>query len=220
MSRAPCLLVVLVLGGSAGAGCYRNDRTLATPAWARVTSRVRVANAPVVELAIPFEDQRPQPQRCGLRKIEKEVGTLFCASPPNLWLAALLAEDLRQSGFVVLDRWAPAGPAAGHAVQIDGVLSQFFVEPEVDFHSTFLGGTASDYLRIDEGDIGVRLHARGPRFEAQRRIYVKGLADPVDEMFQDPEQQAVERSVNEALRKMVLAIVELVNLAPGLEGGP
>jgi hypothetical protein len=196
-------------------GCHHADRKIDPSLWAQVTSRVRVANRPVVILTTPFLDRRSQPQRCGMLKGTREMGNIVCTSPPQIWLAALLAEDLRRSGFVVLDQQS-ADSDLSQAVRVDGVLTQFFVEPDVSNDYSFFA-TAADQVYVPEADIAVELHAHGVHFEAQRRIYVKGLADRDHPLFADVHRQALDRSVSEALGKMVLAIVELVNLAPGLE---
>jgi hypothetical protein len=209
MSRARVFVVLGALMGLLPAGCVYQDSVVDPSPWPQVTSRLRVANRPAVILAPAFADERPQPQRCGLRKNDAERATVRCSAPPTTWLAELLAHDLRAAGFEVLDRETP-GRAA---VRVAGTLTQFFIEPNIDFA---FGDAPSEMIYDEEADIGVRLRASGPGFTAERRIYVKAVGARDDYRVSRTEQNAVDGSVHESLRRMVLAIVELVNLAPGL----
>jgi hypothetical protein len=121
---------------------------------------------------------------------------------PAQWIAAMLAAELRASGFTVLT--TPEG-SRDSALKIDGVLLKIFAEPVVGAWSTLI-----------ESDLSVRLVATSRTgLGAERTFFVKGNVENViwtQGIFND----SVERGTRVLLRKMVEAILELMKQYPQL----
>jgi hypothetical protein len=166
-----------------------------------------------VVLETPFVDGRPQPSRCGMKKNWHETASVFCESPPNLWLAGMLEDDLRAAGVDVYENAAPAGQ---EAVTVAAVLTQFFVEPEVWNYYYVI---AASQEHRPEADIGLRLTVRGPTFVGERRVYVKGLGVPIDGLDSNY-QLAIDDGVNQALAAAVAAIVDIITHLPSSPAEP
>lgn len=195
--------MVLGLLGSLGSGCLRWDAVARTPPLTSVSSGLKVAGAPAVVVMKPFVDDRGQRGQCGMKKYKEPTAKVLCESPPNIWLAELLAQDLRAAGFTVHADPVPSGP---DELRIEGVLTQFFVEPDVENYYQY---TWLHTQHRPEADIGVTLTAKRRGLAAERRFYVKGLG--LDENGYDSNyQRAVDDGVRKALGEMVRAIIDLV----------
>jgi hypothetical protein len=192
-------------------GCATQDATVRPPAPATVATGYRIWGSPAVVLATPFVDQRPDPSRCGMKKAWSKVSArINCSEPPARWLAQFLAQELRIAGFRVYEREKEVPPGQP-VVRIEGFLSQLFVEPDIELHY-YVFYAYGHY--IPEADLAVRLVARGPHFEAERRFYVKGEGDHNGGGLESNFQLALDNSVGKTLQFLVAAIGELVDFAP------
>ncbi|HSY41970.1 MAG TPA: hypothetical protein VLA79_20690 [Polyangia bacterium] len=203
----------LIVGGALQGGCLYWDMTARVPPHHVVARDQRATGALAVVLERPFVDVRPQPNRCGMKKVRHETASVFCEAPPNVWLADMLEDDLRAAGVDVYENAAPAG---GDAVTIAVVLTQFFVEPEVWGEPAF-PWYAQEHQ--PEADIGLRLTARNRAFVGDRRLYVKGLGVHTDGLDSNY-QLAIDDAVDKALAAAVTAIVDLVAHPPSAPAEP
>jgi len=199
---------LLTLGG----GCTFQDARLRAPSADAVASGDRIDGSPAIVMAPSFVDERPDRGRCGMKKAaSKPAARVDCDAAPNQWLAKLLVGELRATGFQVYEHEAPPGQPV---VRIEGFLTQLFVEPDVktEYYVLYASGHY-----IPEADIAVRLVASGASFQAERNFYVKGVGEYMGGALESNFQLALDNSTRESLRRMVAAIAELVNLAPGFE---
>jgi len=197
----------LIVIGALQSGCLHWDMTARTPQHHGAERAPQAKGALAVVLASPFVDGRPQPNRCGMKKNQRETASVFCESPPNVWLSKMLEDDLRAAGVDVYENAAPAGR---EAVTVAAVLTQFFVEPEVELRYYVLWVYQE---HRPEADIGLRLTVRGPAFVGERHLYVKGLglhADGLDGNY----QLAIDDAVNQVMAAAVAAIVDIVAHPP------
>jgi hypothetical protein len=200
--RACTLAAIAMVAALCAPGCALTNMTLETPPHARVTRAASVGQGREIALVVPFADRRATPQRCGMKKngYNMDTADVLCAEPPNQWLAALLAEELRKAGFQVATDPRQAGPGA---LRLEGTLTQFFLEPDVGF-VTF----------APEADIELRLVATAPSgLVAERRFYAKGRETA---MFGTEEnfRLAADSAVRDMLVRVVAAVTELVRQVP------
>jgi hypothetical protein len=135
-----------------------------------------------------------------------DTADILCAEPPNQWLAALLAEELRKAGFRVATDPRQTGPGA---LRLEGTLTQFFLEPDVGF-LTF----------SPEADIELRLVATAPSgLVAERRFYGKGRETALSGL-EDNFRLAADSAVRDMLARVVNAVAELVQQHPELGLAP
>lgn len=124
-------------------------------------------------------------------------------SPPDAWIAKLLADELRASGFMVL---GPDDPSRSSALHIDGTLLQLFVEPVIGAWTGSL-----------EADLSVRLRATTTTgLEAERTFLVKGWKGGQLASTMQPYHTALDRATQAMLDEMVRAILELMDRYPQL----
>jgi hypothetical protein len=148
-----------------------------------------------------------------MKKNQRETASVFCESPPNVWLADMLEDDLRAAGVDVFENAAPPGR---DAATIAVVLTQFFVEPEVwNYYYVILNSQE----HRPEADIGLRLTVRGPAFVGERRLYVKGLGVHADGL-ESNYQVAIDDAVDQALAAAVAAIVDIIAHPPASPAEP
>jgi hypothetical protein len=197
----------LIVSGALQGGCLRWDMTARIPPHHSVASDRHATGALAVVLARPFVDGRPQPNRCGMKKVRRESASVFCEAPPNVWLADMLEDDLRAAGVEVFENVAPPGR---DAATIAVVLTQFFVEPEV-WNYYYVVWNFQEHQ--PEADIGLRLTVRDRAFIGERRLYVKGLGDHADGLDSNY-QLAIDDAVNQALAAAVTAIVDIISHPP------
>lgn len=156
----------------------------------------------------PFADQRPIRERCGMQKngYNMDTAPAVCQSPPDAWIAKLLADELRASGFTVL---GPNDPSRPTALRIDGTLLQLFVEPVIGAWSGSL-----------EADLSVKLHATTiSGLEAERTFFIKGWKGGQLASTMQPYHTSLDRATQATLAEMVRAILELMDRYPQL-GAP
>jgi len=156
-----------------------------------------------VQVVLPFTDDRPVKERCGMQKngYNMDTASVYCAAAPAQWLAELLAGELRESGFNVLS----SPPGGGDALRLEGHLLQFFVEPKVGL-----------FTFSPEADIHVHLIASSPSgLVAERDFYVKGTETSlvgVESNF----QAATNSAVRAIVKDIVTAVIALVDRYPDL----
>lgn len=160
---------------------------------------------------IPFTDDREIRERCGMQKngYNMDTADAICQSDPSAWIAELLADELRASGFTVLSQDRPHRPGA---VRIEGSLLKVFVEPVIGFWSGTL-----------EADLSVKLSATTETgLEAERTFFVKGWKGGVAASTMQPFHTSLNRATQALLEEMVRAIMELMDQHPelGSRDGP
>jgi hypothetical protein len=198
--RGGRLLAVVLLACS---GCALVDVNVKAPE-SGLERPIPGGNQRQVIVAVPFQDTRPIPSRCGVQRggYGNETANAVCQGNPAEWLAALLAHELAASGFTVL---RSEDGARATALKVEGVLLKFFVEPVVGFWSTTV-----------ESDVNVRLVATSRTgLQAERTFYVKGENTSViwtQGIFND----SVAEGTRALLSQMVQAILELMKRYPEL----
>jgi hypothetical protein len=188
---------------AACAGCAFTDVPLDMPISGLPTPH-RGGNGRQVVVALPFHEQRSQPQRCGMQKngYNMDTAKAICREEPTRWLAQLLADELRATGFTVVAADAPRRPGA---LLIDGTLLQLFVEP--------LAGAFSVSC---EADIQVRLVATSETgLHAERTFFTKGRWEGFAGIT-GPFQTSLKRASEGLLDEMVRAILEIMDRYPQL----
>jgi uncharacterized lipoprotein YajG len=152
----------------------------------------------------PFNDERGIRGRCGMQKnsYNMDTASALCSAQPMVWLADLLAAELKAAGFVVKVDRAGSNP---NAVIIEGSLIKFFVEPVIGFASGTL-----------ETDIHIRLVATSPNgLNAERNFFVKGSYSALTGMASNF-QTSVDEATRKVVKDMVAAILSLMNRYPQL----
>jgi hypothetical protein len=129
-----------------------------------------------------------------------DTANVYCSAEPSIYIADLLANELKEAGFSV-----PFKAQTSDPLRVEGKLLQFFVEPKVGF-ATF----------SPEADIHVRLVATsGSGLLADRDFYVK-----VDETSlvgtAGNFQLASEAATRRIIKDMAAAIVALYDRFPEL----
>ncbi len=197
MPRWLLIVPLLALGG-----CAFTNLTV-TPPSQPLGSNVTGGKGRSVLVVVPFADERPVKDRCGMQKNgwNMDTASVFCSADPTQWLAELLAGELRASGFDVLS----SPPKGADAVRLEGRLLQFFVEPKVGV-----------FTFSPEADIHVHLVASSPSgLLAERDFYVKGTETSlvgVESNF----QAATTSAVRSVVKDMVTAVVGLMDRYPDL----
>ena len=153
----------------------------------------------------PFADERQVRERCGMQKngYNMDTASAVCQSPPDAWIAKLLADELRASGFTVL---GPGDPSRPSALRIEGSLLRLFVEPVIGAWTVSL-----------EADLSVKLRARTDTgLEAERTFFIKGWKGGQLASTMQPYHTALDRATQAMLDEMVRAILELMDRYPQL----
>src|SRR5262245_28978193 len=177
------------------AGCAFQTVPITLPKTA--TTGLRGGEGRRVVVAIPFADERSDRQRCGTQKNAYNMATAdaICSEDPAVWIAGMLAQELRSAGFSVLD---DSDQRPRSAVRIKGTLIQFFIEPVIGFTSGTL-----------ESDLHVKLTLSSESgLRADRSFYVKGTESALFGTHGEF-QKAVDESVEQMLKEMVSAILSL-----------
>ncbi len=152
----------------------------------------------------PFNDERQIRNRCGMQKnsYNMDTASALCSTQPTVWLADLLAAELKAAGFIVKTEGAGSKPSA---VTIEGTLIKFFVEPVIGFASGTL-----------ETDIHVKLVATSPNgLNAERSFFVKGSYSALTAMASNF-QASVDEASRKIVKDMTSAILTLMNRYPEL----
>ena len=193
----PCAILVLLLSA-----CSTTDVKLLPPSG--LTAPVPGGAQRQVIIAVPFADARQITNRCGMQRsgYGVETASAFCQGDPAQWIAALLADALRASGFSVLS--SPEG-ARDSALKIEGVLLKLFAEPVI-----------GPWLTAIETDLSVKLVvASRTGLRAERTFFVKGDRESIV-WTQGTFNDSLERGTRELLGKMVEDILELMKRYPQL----
>jgi hypothetical protein len=196
-------LAIVALGYLSSA-CAFTDIDLTLPQGG-LDESIPGGNGRQVIVESPFSDQRSIRNRCGMQKngYNMDTASAICHEDPNAWIAGLLADALRRSGFTVLDGDAPRRPGA---LRLGGDLLKIYVEPVIGFWSGSL-----------EADVSVRLRASSQTgLDAERTFFVKGWRGgqmfSVTKAFND----SIDRATKVMLEEMVNAVIELMNQYPQL----
>jgi hypothetical protein len=162
-------------------------------------------NGRQVIVAMPFSDQREIRDRCGMKKngYNQDTADALCESDPNIWIAKLLADELRAAGFTVLE---DDGDHPPNTLLLNGSLIKLFVEPVIGMWSGSL-----------EADLSVTLRAKtATGLEAERTFFVKGWKGGVIVVTTQPYLTALHRATQALLDEMVAAVLELMDRYPQL----
>jgi len=161
-------------------------------------------NGRQVVVVTPFKDEREIKWRCGMQTngYDMDTADAICQGDPNAWIAQLLANELRTTGFTVLSADAPHHPGA---LRVEGSLAKLFVEP---IHGFWTGSL--------EADLFLRLRVSSETgLEADRGFFVKGWRGTAWSST-SPYEIALDRATQQALEEMVRAVVELMDKYPQL----
>jgi hypothetical protein len=155
-----------------------------------------------VQVVIPFADQRTITHRCGMKKgaLGGESGDILCNTKPAEWVAQRLADELRASGFTVVESDAPV---ADGTLRIEGALLTLFVEAIIWHYN------------IIETDIQVELVATsGDGLRAERVFFVKKAIHGANVRFAKFYQESLNLAARHMASRMVEAILELLEAYP------
>jgi len=158
-----------------------------------------------VIVVAPFADEREIKTRCGMQKngYNMDTADAVCQGDPAAWIAQLLADELRATGFTVLTVDAAHRPGA---LRIEGSLGKLFVEPVIGAWSGSL-----------EADLFVRLRVSSETgLAGERGFLVKGWKGGQIVSTTTPYNTALDRATQETLEEMVRAVLELMDRYPQL----
>lgn len=160
-----------------------------------------------IVVVAPLADERPYRDKCGMQKngYNMETAKAICSMDPAVWVAQMLAAELKAAGFSVVSK-ETAKPSA---LQLNGSLLQIFVEPVIGFSTISL-----------ETDIHVKLVATSQTgLLAERSFFVKGVESGLVARAGNF-QTSVDKATQTVLRDMVAAVISLMNRYPqlGLHG--
>jgi hypothetical protein len=139
------LALVITALGALSSACAFTDVPLTLPTQG-LADTVPGGQGREVIVSIPFSDAREIRDRCGMMKngYNMDTADAVCQSDPNTWIAKLLADELRTSGFSVLTGDEDTRPSA---VRVEGSLLKLFVEPVIGFWAGSLEADLSVELR-------------------------------------------------------------------------
>jgi hypothetical protein len=200
MQRSRISAVLLVLALSA---CATTDVNLQLPP-SGLTTPIPGGDQRHVIVIVPFFDAREITNRCGMQRsgYGNETASAYCEGDPVQWIAALLAGELKGSGFTVLS--AEQGARDG-ALKIEGVLLKLFAEPVIGPWRTTI-----------ETDLSVKLVATSRSgLRAERTFFVKGDQGSII-WTQETFNESFRKGTRELVRKMVEGILELMKQYPEL----
>jgi hypothetical protein len=168
-------------------------------------SRQCTGSRPLITLVTPFDDSRPQHNRCGMKKngYNMDTANILCGADPSRYLARLLAVELDKAGFEVQHK---ASSASSSGLKLEGELLQFFVEPKVDA-----------FTYTPEADVHVKLTATSSSgLKAERDFYVKWEETSMVGT-EDNFQIAADKATSGVVINMAHAVQELVERYPELK---
>jgi len=199
--REISLLLVL---GSLSSACAFTDIPLTLPTRGLENTLAGGKGRQVI-VVVPFSDGRVIRNRCGMQKngYNMDTADAVCQSDPKGWIAQLLADELRASGFSVLTEETAHRPGA---LRVEGSLIKLFVEPVMGAWSGSL-----------EADLSVKLRVTTETgLEAERTFFVKGWKGGQLASTMQPYHTALHRATQAILEEMVRAILELLDRYPQL----
>jgi hypothetical protein len=196
-------IAVTVLGLSLLSGCAFTNLTINPPA-SSVSTQLSGGDKREIVMNIPFADERQIRARCGMKKnsYNMDTASVYCSSEPAVWLARLLAEELKAAGFTVKTDGITDKP---NGVKVEGFLLKFFIEPVIGFTTISL-----------ETDTHIKLVATSASgLNAEHSFFFKGknaALTGMDSNFQPSVDDATRKIIND----MVSAILTLMNRYPEL----
>ena len=185
-------------------GCAFTDIKLTLPTK-QLEPSITGGKGRQVIVVVPFADKREIRDRCGMQKngYNMDTADAICQSDPNNWIATLLEQELRRSGFTVLE---PSDEHRAGALRLDGSLLKIFVEPVIGAWSGSL-----------EADLSVKLRATTETgLEAERTFFVKGWKGGTMVSTTQPYLTSLHRATQELLAELVHAVIELMDKYPQL----
>lgn len=194
---------LIVLALSLLSGCAFTNMTIDPPASA-VSTELSGGDRRELVVNIPLADERQVHARCGMKKnsYNMDTASVLCSSEPPIWLAQLLAEELKAAGFTVKTDGITDKP---NGVKIEGLLLKFFVEPVIGFTTIAL-----------ETDIHIKLIATSTNgLNAERSFFFKGTNSALTGM-ESNFQPSVDDATRKVIKDMVAAILTLMNRYPEL----
>lgn len=153
------IALILIL---ASTGCAFTDVPLDMPING-LDVPISGGNERAVVVVKPFSDDRSDTVRCGMKKngYNMDTADAMCKTAPGEWMAELLADELRASGFNVSTE-RPVSRT--NALILEGSIIKLFVEPVLGAWSGSL-----------ETDIQVKLTATSDSgLNAERTFFAKG----------------------------------------------
>lgn len=195
MKRAWCMPILML------AGCAFTDVPVTLPTVP--TTNLTGGEGRQIVIVSVLSDERPYRDKCGMQKngYNMETAKAICSMDPTMWVAQTLAKELQAAGFKVVT----TGAAKPSALQLNGSLLQFFVEPVMGFSTISL-----------ETDIQVKLIATSETgLLAERTFFVKGVESGLVARAGNF-QTSVDKSTQLIMRDMVAAIISLMNRYPQL----
>ena len=201
---------LLLILASLSSACAFTDIPLTLPTQGLEHTISGGRNRQVI-VVVPFSDAREITNRCGMQKngYNMDTADAVCQSDPNAWIAQLIADELRASGFSVLEEGAEHRPGALH---VEGSLLKIFVEPVIGAWTGSL-----------EADLSLKLSATTETgLEAERTFFVKGWKGGQLASTMQPYHTALHRATQAIVEEVVRAILELLDRYPqlGLRGAP
>ena len=200
--RSGALGALLTVALSSACAFTTERLTLPTQGLAQPLSGGRGRQVIVVA---PFADERQIRDRCGMKKngYNMDTADAVCQSDPNVWIATLLARELKTAGFTVVDEKEVHRPGA---LRVQGALLKIFVEPIIGAWSGSL-----------EADVSIRLDVTTETgLVATRTFFVKGWKGGQQIIQNAAYHQALDRASQALLDEMVRAILELADRYPQL----
>ena len=183
-------------------GCAFPDMSLDMPING-LNKPISGGNNREVIVVVPFHDDRTTKDRCGMNKnaLNMDVMDVICKTAPEKWIAQLLADELRVSGFKVLNTSDSHGQGT---LKIEGSVLRVFGEIVIGLWSSSL-----------ETDLKVKLSATTENgLHAERTFFAKGLKKGVIVATGTPYHTSLKRATNELLTEMVESIFYLMNKYP------
>ena len=153
----------------------------------------------------PFSDERFDTKRCGMKKngYNMDTADAICKTTPEEWIAQLLADELRASGFNVSTE---KPMMSANTLIIEGSITKLFAEPVLGMWSGSV-----------ETDIEVKLTASSESgLLAERVFFAKGIKKGLMVATAGPFHTSLKRAADEILTNMIEAIFYLMNKYPNL----
>lgn len=196
-------VVLLAIGAFSGA-CAFTDIPIELPT-AGLEHTVSGGKGRQVVVVIPFSDDRTMRNRCGMQKngYNMDTADAVCQSDPAVWIAQLLSDELRSSGFSVRTTGEDSKESA---LRVEGKLLKLFVEPIIGAWTGSL-----------EADLSVKLRETSRTgLGADRTFFVKGWKGGMMLSTRQPYQTSLHRATQAMLEEMVRAIIEMMDAYPQL----
>ena len=164
--KAHMRLGLALAAASISYGCAFQNVPIQLPPT--VATGLRGGNGRCAVVVVPSADERNDPLLCGMQKngYGMETARAVCSEDPAIWVAGVLAQELRSAGLTVL---RDSDPHPCSAIRIKTTLLQFFVE-----------GIDGLFTGTLECDVHVMLVVRSESgLHARRSFYVKGTESAI-----------------------------------------